>query len=502
MFRFHPVTIPLLVLLGLLLRLVGVDARPLDGDEGVILLAADGPVSALLERVARDVHPPLFHLLTSLALAVGGVSAFTLRLTSVVAGTVLVALGPRLARSLGANEWLVTALLATSPYLVSLSQDARMYSLLTLLTLTSWLTLTDLWREPDHWRTWVFWGFLGALLVLTHHLGWLVLAVELATTFVFRPALFQRTGHWLGAVSLIAVASLPQLPTIVHQVTGRLAEQTVTVSLIDRFVALVGAAYRFTAGRTFLDLAPARLLELVATPLVGAAFLVTLAPLALHGLGKLSLVTDRRREPASLGWFGLVSVSLLAALAISSIADQAVRYLAFLAPVTLGFVALGVERSWRSWWGTLLGVALIGTTTAGLWTQFMVHNRAPGLDAYAASITASETANDIILIRGSFAGGELAAFQQVYRGPTPIVDLYQGYSVGTLAALRAVQPADQISALLSQYRRVWFYDQTYAPNPLVGLDPVDRVTVQILGYDKEQQPLRLYRIDRAMSHEQ
>jgi hypothetical protein len=132
----------------------------------------------------------------------------------------------------------------------------------------------------------------------------------------------------------------------------------------------------------------------------------------------------------------------------------------------------------------------------------MVHNRAPGLDAYAASITASETANDIILIRGSFAGGELAAFQQVYRGPTPIVDLYQGYSVGTLAALRAVQPADQISALLSQYRRVWFYDQTYAPNPLVGLDPVDRVTVQILGYDKEQQPLRLYRIDRAMSHEQ
>lgn len=492
--RLKPFFIPALVLVGFALRLVGAAARPLDGDEGVILLAANGSISQLLAVTARDVHPPLFHLLTSAVLAVGGLSALTLRLVSIVAGTLLVALGPALARRAQLSRWLVTGLLATSPFLVYLSQDARMYSLVALLVAASWLTLTRLWEQPNNRRSWVLFGVLSALLVLTHHLGWLVLGAELIATLVAAPRLFVATRYWIGAVALIIVAYLPLLPTTIRQVTGRLAEQTITLSATDRVVALVGALYRFTAGRTFLDLAPSRLLALAhSEPLRLAGFLLTLSVLVLVGLGLVGLL--RRRERRLNGWIVFLAVCALVALAVASISDQAVRYLAFLAPFILLLLALGLERAWSRWWGRLFALALVITIVAGLWTQIMVHDRAPGLDAYAAAITAQATANDIILIRGSFAGGELAAFQQVYHGSTPIVDLYQNYTVGNLAALRAVRPADRIRQLLGQYRRVWFYDQTDALDLLSGLDPSWIVSGQTLGYDKERQPLRLYLIE-------
>lgn len=489
-----PYFVPALVTVGFALRLVGAAARPLDGDEGVILLAANGPISQLLAVTARDVHPPLFHLLTSAVLAVGGLSALTLRLVSVVAGTLLVALGPALARRLRVSPWLVTGLLATSPFLVYLSQDARMYSLVALLVVASWLTLTKLWEHPDDRRSWVLFGVFGALLVLTHHLGWLVLGAELIATLVVVPRLFA-VSYWIGAVVLIIVAYLPLLQTTVSQVTGRLAEQTITLTASDRLVALSGALYRFIAGRTFLDAGPSQLVALAQSePLRFGGFLISIAALWLVGFGLLRLFQRPTRQRA--GWIVFLAVCVLVALTVASISDQAVRYLAFLAPFLLLLLALGLERAWSRWWGRLLALALVSTTIAGLWTQIMVHDRAPGLDAYAVAITAHEEPNDVILIRGSFAGGELAAFQQFYRGPTPVIDLYQDYTVGNLTALRAVRPADRISTLLNQYRRVWFYDQTYAIDPLVGLNPAFGANVRTLGYDKEVQPLKLYLVTR------
>ena len=109
--------VPGLIALGAVLRFIGAAGRPLDGDEGVILKIASGSVSHVLQTAAQDVHPPLFHLLTSLSLTLFGTSALALRLVSILAGIGVVAFGPAIARRLKTNEALVTALLATAPFL-------------------------------------------------------------------------------------------------------------------------------------------------------------------------------------------------------------------------------------------------------------------------------------------------------------------------------------------------------------------------------------------------
>ena len=137
-FEWKQIFIPVLIALGTAFRFIGVSGRTLDGDEGVILKIANGSVSHVIAGAAQDVHPPFFHLLVSLSLTLFGSSALALRLVSVLAGIGVVALGPAIARRLKANEVLVTALLATAPFLVYVSQDARMYSLLMFLVVAGW----------------------------------------------------------------------------------------------------------------------------------------------------------------------------------------------------------------------------------------------------------------------------------------------------------------------------------------------------------------------------
>lgn len=514
--RLAPYLIPGIVALGFVLRLIGVDPRPLDGDEGVILLAANGSLTDLLIRASADVHPPLFHLLTSGVFAVGGVSAFTLRLVSVVAGTALVALAPALARRLHANEALVTALVATSPFLVNLSQDARMYSLFGFLALASWLTLADLWGESAEWRRWVLWGLLGLGLVLTHHLGWLVLGAEVVATVVWhRKTVRLASVQFLFVGLLLIVGYLPQLPTTLAQVTGRLAEQSYAVGFGERLESLVGALYRMLAGRTFLGLGPETLLPLLQEHrLAFLGFIVTLViPAILLLLGMIHLGVTKRTILRD--WLTLGGVSLIVAVAVGTVAVHAPRYLSFLAPFLLALVALGLQELWvsRKLWGTLVALALAGTIGAGLFAQLITHNRAPGLDAYVTAVMRDRRPDDTLLIRGAFAAGETTAFRYEARRqglstedindhsiePTDALfvdDLFYDYTVGNLGELRAVSPAERLNDRLQYYSRVWFFDQTYAPDPLAGLDPSFSVEVQELGYDKERMPLRLYLVTK------
>lgn len=130
--------LPLLAVLAgaLLLRLSGLGSRSLWTDEGSTWTAASSPLRELIRLCAeKDASPPLFYLLTSLALRFGDSEAW-LRSVSMVASVGMVWLSYRFARLFaGRSEATLAAMLvALSPHQIMFGQEARTYMLVALFT--------------------------------------------------------------------------------------------------------------------------------------------------------------------------------------------------------------------------------------------------------------------------------------------------------------------------------------------------------------------------------
>ena len=143
---------------------------------------------------SEDTNPPLYYLLLHGWITVFGDSEAALRSLSAVVGVLLVfvvfKLGERLST---ARAGLVAALLAAvSEFLVHYSQEARVYSLLGLLSACSYYYLLDL---LDGWRPWrVAWYVLATTALLyAHTYGLFVLLAQM--TFAGVALLWRR--EWI-----------------------------------------------------------------------------------------------------------------------------------------------------------------------------------------------------------------------------------------------------------------------------------------------------------------
>ncbi|MBI4099941.1 glycosyltransferase family 39 protein [Candidatus Microgenomates bacterium] len=140
-----------------------------------------------------DVHPPLYYLVLKLWTDLFGYSEISLRAPSVIAGILTVLLVVKIGEKLFNRPvgLLAGLFLAVNPLAVYYSQEARMYSLVTLaVTIAVFGFITR--------RRWLFFGALTAAFYLDY-IPWLILPV-------FFP---------LGLVPLIFV--LPWLPTMWQQ---------------------------------------------------------------------------------------------------------------------------------------------------------------------------------------------------------------------------------------------------------------------------------------------
>jgi uncharacterized membrane protein len=485
-----------LVLLALVLRLVTLGNRPFDGDEAIIVIAAMS--GNVIQTAAHDVHPPLYHLLVAGSVSLFGLSTWSVRLVGALAGAALVGLAAQIGRRLGASSWLVGLALACSPFLINLSQDARMYSLFIFLATGSFLAWLAVLEAPKRWspRMWFVLATVG--MVYTHHLGWLVLLVEVLVALLFFRSIIQATFKIVAALLVsIVILYLPQLATTVVQVRGRLGEQAVSPGFGATLKGVVGLLYRSFAGRIYLDLSPGSIVHsFQAAPLaglgLGLTFLIT--GLALW-LGVRFLIRQRTKPTHSM--LLLLAISLGVALVIGSIGTQATRYLAFLVPWLLAAGWAGIDRLPKL--ARLVGlVAVISLSVIGLQVQYGRHNHSAGIPSYANYLDAHANPTDAILIRGSFGGGELWTLRYYLKTQHQIVDMLGDYSVGNLAGLRQVTPTRAATSLLKQSTLVWFYDQTYAVEPFADADASLKIEIVDLDErDKEGQPLRLYRVSEV-----
>ena len=177
-----------LLLLAFAVRAIGLSARSLWYDEGYTVLFAKHDLAYLLTQTAGlELNTPLHYIVLHGWMAAAGDSEFVVRLLSVFAGVITVALAGALARfvvpssvpSSVAARLLAMTFVAIWPVCVALSQEVRMYGLLICLSTLSVVVLMGTMRSRSMCAScWLIWGLCNLAAFATHVLAALVFGAQ------------------------------------------------------------------------------------------------------------------------------------------------------------------------------------------------------------------------------------------------------------------------------------------------------------------------------------
>jgi uncharacterized membrane protein len=221
--RFALLSLAAMTLAGFLLR-VHVP-RGLWLDEAISVHQANLGLSDMMKNLQYgDRHPPLHHLVLWATVKVFGDSELTVRMPSIIAGTLVVPALFLLGRELyDRRTGLVAALFgACSPLLIWYAQEARMYAFVTLFGLLALWTQLRVIRRPSM-GTWAAYILATSALLFSHYFGLLLIGVQ---QLIWIGVLLhtRRTGERLRPLALgfaysliVLVMELLPLLTFAHK---------------------------------------------------------------------------------------------------------------------------------------------------------------------------------------------------------------------------------------------------------------------------------------------
>ena len=173
-----------------------IDAKSIWWDESLSLHRARGDVAYILSNhidfpgsPTIDLHPPLYFLVLHGFVRIAGDSDLVLRFPSVLFAMFLIPLLYALGRRLrGPRMGMFAALMGVvSPFYLWYAQEARMYTMVTALSLAS---LYSLWRalSERRGRYWVAFGLLAAASIATQYMALLVVLCQVGLAiWLLRP---------------------------------------------------------------------------------------------------------------------------------------------------------------------------------------------------------------------------------------------------------------------------------------------------------------------------
>jgi len=208
-----------MTIVGFFLRLVGSN-QSFWLDEGASIEIASTPLSDFFTKMATDFHPPLFYLLLKLWLPFAGKSELLIRLPFILLATAsipalffLIKETTQEKNQLAQRAGLI--LLAISPFHIYYSQELRMYSLNTLLTILSWLYLIRYQKHSGSKNIFLF-SLFGVLNLYTFYGAFFNLAAQ-AIFVVYKK---QKALILLSALSVTVFMFLPWLPVLRDQLAA------------------------------------------------------------------------------------------------------------------------------------------------------------------------------------------------------------------------------------------------------------------------------------------
>lgn len=185
-------------------------------DEAWSMWAISGPLPETLQRVAADVHPPLYFVLLDQWAALLGEARYVVRLLSTLFGVLGLALTFAIGKELF-DAWvggMAALLLGTSGFFIHYTSEVRMYTL--LLCLAAWSTWAFLrWLRRGAPARLVVYGLTLAALPYVHYYGALIPLTHFLHLLLTRP---RRLRGWLVAAGLALALYAPWLPTLWRQI--------------------------------------------------------------------------------------------------------------------------------------------------------------------------------------------------------------------------------------------------------------------------------------------
>ena len=431
------VLVLLLTIVGGWLRFQGLSRDSLWFDEAQSFLQARLPLWQLLQRVARNVHPPLYYLLLR-GVMIFGDSESVLRWPSAFFGTLSIPFLYLLGRAwFSGSVGVVAALLLTlSPVHLWHSQDAKMYTLLTFEGILGWYVFGRLLEEEVPRRaTWIGYGLVAGAILFTHYYGALFLLSQAGLVALLRlRGEVERSfwWRWLGVQVGLALFLILWLafawPTLRLKPVEWIAEEG-RHSLVRLAEGLLGfsagyAPYKWLLGLPVLALALTALLrdERRGWRTLGAAL----------------------REWAILRCLAYFAVPIAIMVAISLVRPLMVsRHMLMTAPGYFLLVAVGLSRLLRNRLLTLGAAGLVLFLLPGV-IHRVSKPRTPDHRAATTVVLANATAGDLVLL----SPPERSRILEYYvRGPTPMFRMCLGLSSDA--------SPEQVERCLRDARRVW-----------------------------------------------
>lgn len=432
-------------LVALALRLFRLGGESLWFDEAYSIWVAQGPMWDPATLLEWKVPFPTYYALLHGWIKLFGAGPVALRLLSVVAGVLSVALLWRLvARHFGGRAafW-AAGLLALSPLHLWYSQEGRQYALALLFTILTADALLAAMRPGARRASFAAFALWGALALYTHYYVGLVLASWglWGAWVAWRRRSWPLFGALAAANGGILLLFLPGLVAPLSQAGGGTWNWVAAKYGIPGPRQLYDLAGAFTFGTLFDPATPLKLLWLAVS---GALVLAAVAP------GPAT--DDRRREGGAFlaAWafgapIGAFLISQLTPLFLT-------RYLLPALPGYLALLGVGLARA-AGWWPRLrlLAAALLIASLVALLPTY-----AGGLKedwrGVAAAVQAAERSGDLVLLVDEDTS---VPFNYYYRGNAPQYRLWRGWS----------DPADiaaRLDPVLAGPRRAWLV-HSHAP---------------------------------------
>lgn len=414
----------LIMLVGLGLRLAGLQTHSLSFDEATSVAVGKMPaVQLTLHLLGQDVHPPLYFLVLHSFLTFGD-SEWLVRLPSVIFGLCSIPAIFLVARRLFDNRvaLIAASVLAVSPFHVHYSQMARPYSLWTLLSLLTWLSLIRALRTGrPSW--WFFYALASVGALSTHYLSIITLVFQNLSALVIR----EKANGWMRS-SLVANSAVLVPFAVWMVVSGAIGQDRVPgwLSSLDppALSSLSSAVVAFSLGPDS-HLMP-RYCRLTSYPLFAA----------------LLLLGFRRKRffDSVLSCWILFLIPLLLHWILSRVQMLFVwRYLSpYLFPYFL-LLSVGLTGIVGGRKRILAGVLLGSFSLAGVW--FTVNNQNEDWRSVTNYILGQRRPQDVVIVSPSW-----------YRAPLDY------YSRGAIQVAEAEKSGTSSDAVLSGADRVWLIE--------------------------------------------
>ncbi len=201
------VYVSLLMLFAALISFFAWMGQSLRLDEAQSIWQTSRSLGGVLNVIAKDVHVPLYFVGLHFWEMAFGTTPFALRLFSLMFFLASIpamfffaweAYGPRVA-------YVAALITSFSPFLNWYGSEARMYSLMFLMTILSHMLYIRLWKRPDS-STWFWFGLVTVLGVFTH-VFFIFVALVQAFYFWARRELFpKRALNNMLAIAIVAGA--------------------------------------------------------------------------------------------------------------------------------------------------------------------------------------------------------------------------------------------------------------------------------------------------------